>query len=351
MKAKQMQAKYDAAHPARKKERRGFRVSIAAAAAVLLCGTITAGAVSDWDFAALFRKYFSDKTGTEIDYDFSGMGLDIEQSYQGEGYTLTVQGVIADTSAIYTLYEIALDESVQEQIKDYAEVVVFGGLLASVIKEDTAGTFSPVGTSDELVQDENGIWHGVHVSLMDPGTDISDKTLEYSSTQVSVFNRNADGTEAESIMLPEIGDGHSYPIGSVSLADITVQSGIEQMCSVILPEDKNKIEFTELCLTPMQLSLRNTGFTYDSNGAKNPVILGTDSRDGDGAEKAVYALIYADGTERPLQGKRNNSSISTLNGSGYDTVTRASIIFNTPIDLTNVTAVRIGDTVVELNNE
>ena len=344
MKAKQIQAKYDAAHPARQKGRHGFRIGIAAAAAVLLCGTITVGAVSEWDFAALFRNYFSEKSGSEISYDFSGMGLNIGESYQGEGYTLTVQGVIADTNAVYTLYDIALDESIQKQIRDYKEVVVFGGLSAGVIKEDTTGTFSPVGTSDELVQDGNGIWHGVRTSLMDPGTDISDKTLEYTSTQVSVINRNADGTEADYMMLPEIGEG--YPIGTVSLADITVQKGIERECSVFLPEDRNKIEFTELCLTPMQLSLRKTGRAYDTCSAKNPLILGTDDRIEE--TEAVYAVIYADGTELPLQGNRNNSSVCSLNDGGYDTVTRSSLIFNVPIDLTDITAVRIGETVIPL---
>ena len=117
MKAREMQAKYDAAHPARQKERHGFRIGIAAAAAVLFCGTVTAGAVSDWDYAALFRKYFSEKTGTEIDYDFSGMGIDIGESYRGEGYTLTVEAVLADQTAVYILYDIALDESVQAQIR------------------------------------------------------------------------------------------------------------------------------------------------------------------------------------------------------------------------------------------
>lgn len=340
-KAHQIQAQYNAQHPARRTNR-GFRIGLAAAAAVILCGTVTAGAVSDWDYAALFRKYFSDKTGTEISYDFSGMGLDIGQQYEGEGYTLTVQGVIADQNAVYTLYEIALDESVREQTADYAEVVVIGGLSACVIKEDTAGSFSPVDTSDELVQDENGIWHGVRVSLTDPGTDLSDKALEYTSTQVSVINRNADGTEADYMMLPEIGEG--YPIGTVSLADITVQKGIERECSVILPEDRNKIEFTELCLTPMQLSLRKTGRSYDAYSAKNPLILGTDDRIEEA--EAVYAVIYADGTELPLEGNRNNSSVSSRNDGGYDSVTRSSLIFNIPVDLTDVTAVRIGETVI-----
>ncbi len=347
MKAKQMQAKYDAAHPARKKERRGFRVSIAAAAAVLLCGTITAGAVSDWDFAALFRKYFSDKTGTEIDYDFFGMGLSIGESYQGEGYTLTVEGVIADTNAVYLLYNIALDESVQAQLAD-SEIIGFHGGLGGGLS-DTGGT----GYHEPLNEDKNGVWHGVYTAEIDYGTDLTTKSLDYYPGLVIIARKNAD-----SIVLPQIGKG--YALGTVSLADITVQKGIERDCSVILPADRNQVQYTSLTLTPMQLRLRHTD-QRTSNQLKYPdsdrsnfsrFVTTPDLRTVDEVASDCCTLIFADGSEQPVQGSLHNSSGATRNESGtYDTATDLVLIFRAPIDLTNVTAVRIGDTVVELNNE
>ena len=344
MKAREMQAKYDAAHPARQKERHGFRIGIAAAAAVLFCGTVTAGAVSDWDYAALFRKYFSEKTGTEIDYDFSGMGIDIGESYRGEGYTLTVEAVLADQTAVYLLYDIALDESVQAQIAD-SEIISFHGGLGGGLS-DTGGT----GHHEPLNEDENGVWHGVFTAEIDYGTDLTAKSLDYYPGLVIIARENA-----ETIILPQIGDGHA--LGSVPLADITVQKGIRRDCSVILPDDINQVEYTSLYLTPMQLKLTRTDqlSSYQLNQSDSkvfPVILTQDSRTVDEIVSDSCALIFADGSEQPVQGSFQCSSGSTRNEYGtYDVESGAMMIFRTPVDLAEVTAVRIGETVIAVTDE
>lgn len=339
-KARQIQAQYNTQHPARRTNR-GFRIGLAAAAAVILCGTVTAGAVSDWDYAALFRKYFSDKTGTEISYDFSGMGLDIGQQYEGEGYTLTVEGVIADTNAVYLLYNIALDESVQAQLADSEKVSIHGGLGGGL--SDTGGT----GHHEPLNEDENGVWHGVYTAEIDYGTDLTTKSLDYSSILTVITRDNAD-----SIILPQIGDGHA--LGEVSLADITVQKGIRRDCSVILPDDINQVEYSSLYLTPMQLKLTRTdqlSYYQLNQSDKNvlPVIRTQDSRTVDEIVSDSCFLIYADGSEQPVQGSLQCSSGSTRNESGtYDVESGAMMIFRTPIDLEDVTAVRIGETVIDV---
>ena len=339
-KARQIQAQYNAQHPARR-TKRGFRIGLAAAAAVILCGTVTAGAVSDWDYAALFRKYFSDRTGTEISYDFSGMGLGIGESYQGEGYTLTVEGVIADTNAVYLLYNIALDESVQAQLAGSEKISIHGGLGGGL--SDTGGT----GHHELLNEDENGVWHGVFTAEIDYGTDLTTKSLDYYPGLVIIGRDNAD-----SIILPQIGDGHK--LGSVSLADITVQKGIRRDCSVILPDDINQVEYSSLYLTPMQLKLTRTdqlSYYQLNQSDKNvfPVIRTQDSRTVDEIVSDSCFLIYADGSEQPVQGSLQCSSGSTRNESGtYDVESGAMMIFRAPIDLAEVTAVRIGETVIDV---
>ena len=344
MKAREMQAKYDAAHPARQKERHGFHIGIAAAAAVLLCGTVTAGAVSDWDYVALFRKYFSEKAGTEIDYDFSGMGIDIGESYQGEGYTLTVEAVLADQTAVYTLYNIALDESVQAQLTDSEKVSIQGGLGGGL--SDIGGT----GHHEPLTPDENGAWHGVYTAEIDYGTDLTAKSLDYYPGLVIITRENA-----ETIILPQIGDGHS--LGSVPLADITVQKGIERDCSVILPDDINQVEYTSLYLTPMQLKLTRTDQFFNdqldqTNRSLLPIILTQDVRTVDEIVSDSCSLIFADGSEQPVQGSFQCSSGSTWNEYGtYDVESGAMMIFRTPVNLAEVTAVRIGDTVITVTVE
>ena len=339
--AHRIQAQYEAQHPARRTNR-GFRLGLAAAAAVILCGTVTAGAVSDWDYAALFRKYFSDKTGTEISYDFSGMGLGIGKSYQGEGYTLTVEGVIADTNAVYLLYNIALDESVQAQLAG-SEIIGFQGGLGGGLS-DTGGT----GYHEPLNEDENGVWHGVYTAEIDYGTDLTTKSLEYYPGLVIIGRDNAD-----SIILPQIGDGHD--LGTVSLADITVQKGIERDCNVTLPADRNQVEYTSLTLTPMQLRLRHTDqrtayqLQYPDSDRSNLswFVTTEDLRTVDEVASDCCTLIFADGSEQPVQGSLHNSSSAERNESGtYDTADDLVLIFRAPIDLAEVTAVRIGETVI-----
>ncbi|MBP0987867.1 MAG: hypothetical protein J6S92_06265, partial [Oscillospiraceae bacterium] len=106
-----------------------------------------------------------------------------------------------------------------------------------------------------------------------------------------------------------------------------------------------------------QLKLTRTDqFSYDQLSQTNrsllPTILTQDVRTVDEIVSDSCFLIYADGSEQPVQGSFQCNSGSTRNEYGtYDVESGAMMIFRTPVDLAEVTAVRIGETVIAVTDE
>ena len=80
--------------------KRGLLTGISIAASMLVCSTLTVGAITNWDYAAVFRKFFSEKSDKEISYDFSDMGIDINETYKQNGYELRLGSEIADANSL-----------------------------------------------------------------------------------------------------------------------------------------------------------------------------------------------------------------------------------------------------------
>lgn len=91
-------------------------VAILVAAAVVLGVTaVGVGAAYQWNLSAAFEGLFRDRSETfggkaDSGIDFSQVGTEIGESWRGEGYTLTIEGAIADGSTIYFYYTLAFDE-------------------------------------------------------------------------------------------------------------------------------------------------------------------------------------------------------------------------------------------------
>ncbi len=105
--------------------------SIAAAAAL----TVSVGAALNWDINALFGDMFGKKSAEQnimpyIDtdspqnaqfvaventyrnsgFDYSRYGKELDMSYDGEGYTLNLKGVMGEGRVIYLIYDIVFDD-------------------------------------------------------------------------------------------------------------------------------------------------------------------------------------------------------------------------------------------------
>ena len=61
----------------------GWMAGMAAAAAIMICGTVTAGALCNWQYSELLNRYFRRQNVSEAyeDFDFEHMGLDINDQY------------------------------------------------------------------------------------------------------------------------------------------------------------------------------------------------------------------------------------------------------------------------------
>lgn len=91
-------------------------IAILVAAAVVLGVTaVGVGAAYQWNLSAAFEGLFRNRSETfgekeDPGIDFSRIGTEIGESWHGEGYTLTIDGAIADEGTAYFYYTLAFDE-------------------------------------------------------------------------------------------------------------------------------------------------------------------------------------------------------------------------------------------------
>lgn len=361
MKAKQMQAQYNAQNPAPKHGkilRRGMRTGIAAAAALLLCGTVTVGAVNHWDYAAVFSKYFEAKSGEPVYYDFTGMGLDIGQEIVKDDYTVNVNSVLADTGAVYVAYDIRLSDEIKAQLADYTEVYANGGIWCGIIKEGEEGTYSPEMQSINASCDENGIYHAMTILKMDAGTSLADKQLEITPNMMTIHY----------VTNPEDGTGDHIDLNKneeftderyvYDLSGITVQEGITIPYGKQIPNDSNENIYDTLYLTPFMMRFESQGdISAYENAPKygmtftdpDPALYHNDPRFKEVPE--TYTAVYADGTEIPLKltdGSAGSMSSRNEETGGYHWVLNVTHFFAAPLDFDGLTAIRVNDTEVPL---
>lgn len=94
-------------------------VIIPVAAVMLAAATVGVGAAYQWDLSAAFEGLFRNRNenanldmefNVGSDIDFSRIGTEIGESWSGEGYTLTIEGAVADERNAYFYYTLAFGE-------------------------------------------------------------------------------------------------------------------------------------------------------------------------------------------------------------------------------------------------
>lgn len=349
MKAKQIKAQFEAQNKRSIKHhsaRRGMLAGIAAAAAVLVCGAVTVGAVNDWNYAAVFSKYFSEKSGETVYYDFTGMGMDIGQVIEGDGFTMTIQSVVADANAVYVAYDIALSDEINERLAAYDDIEISTNLHVSIIQQGSTNNFCGIGISGTggiPYRTDDNVWHCMDTEEIQFGTDLTDKLLQISvpdDLHTIRIGYNFPPPEAhapgESIDLYAPEQTYTY-----DLTDITVQPGIEAAYNRTLPNDKNQNVFETVQITPFGLHfIHNDHFVSDSGNARLIWDLP--------GVPVTYTAVYADGTEVEIL----LGSLSKVSGSsqslneetgGYDLMMFADTYFAVPLELDGLVAVRMND--------
>ncbi|MBE6847237.1 MAG: DUF4179 domain-containing protein [Ruminococcus sp.] len=155
MKAKQMYAKSEeAVGTPMVKRRKTAWIAAAAAVAVLAGTTLSVGAAVKWDYRSLFDKYFSEQTPETqpVTYvDLTGMGLDLNESVDFDGFTLHMKSVVADSTALYAMYDITLHDvtAFGGEIYDIAPVFVVNAQTA-----DGKCIMNSTGTPAQKITDD-----------------------------------------------------------------------------------------------------------------------------------------------------------------------------------------------------
>ncbi len=81
-------------------------IAFGAAAVILAGGTLTVGAVNNWDYAALYRNLMDGDRTT-----FETIGKTVDDHFEGDGWTIDITNMYADSNSFYMLYDLTLDES------------------------------------------------------------------------------------------------------------------------------------------------------------------------------------------------------------------------------------------------
>ncbi len=358
MKAKQIQAQYDAQSRNEIRHRsakRSWMTGLAAAAAVLVFGTVTVGAVNNWDYSAAFSKYFSEKSGTQTAFDFSGMGLDIGETIEGEGFMLTVQAVMADASNLYIAYDVELSDEINAEIAyaDDAEMQV--NLNGALLSPDEEYPLNQGGASPIAVRDEDGVWHSMDVIAMEFGMDLEGKQLqlfwndwnldeEMPAPARIFYGFDEDGANGSCINLtvPEKLDL------CYDLTGITVQQGMVREFGQTLPNDANGNVFDSVTVTPFMLKFESTGHSYGNMAEPQFGMVWGDDR-----ESVEFTAVYADGTEIELKpigpggGGISSQSLRNPDG-GYDWKLDKEYYIATPFTLEGLTEIRFNGRVITI---
>ncbi|MBP0970914.1 MAG: DUF4179 domain-containing protein [Oscillospiraceae bacterium] len=323
----------------------------AAAAAIMIGGTVTVGAVNNWDYSAVFSKYFAEKSGEQVSYDFTGMGLDIGEKIEGDGFTMTVQSVMADASNVYIAYDVELSDEFNAIFAAYDDAELSVNMASLIeIPGDEEGRNNEFlnrgGAAPRPVCDEEGVWHCMEVIAMDFGTGLNGTRL-----------RLAPIDEGEPLCIcygySEEGKGQTIELSApdfelcYDLSGITVQPGMTAHYGGTLPNDANENIFDDLILTPFMLKFVASGHigVFDTVPQWGMVW-------GDEQVPVSLTAVYADGTERALiqnTGAGSGGGMSCRNpDGGYDWELRREYYIATPFTLDGLTAIRINGAEIPL---
>ncbi len=341
MKAKQVQAQYETQNskPVRQnRKHRRILAGFAAAAALAVGGAVTVGAANGWNYGAVFNKYFTEKSGKDVSFDYSGMGLNVGDSVTGEGFSLTVQSVMADTGNVYIAYDIALDDEIKAQIQPGGNETISLMLSPAIMENETK--LNSWCCEMPALLGKDGIWHGITFIEMPDGTDLNGKQLQIRHTAdrflIIGYDFDSEGVGSQ-IQLNAPDFNLSY-----DLSGITVQPGMTVPYGGTLPDDANKNTFNTVTVTPFMLRFESKGTVGSMNSApKWGMVFGS------GRTAVSITAVYEDGTVLALNeisdgGNASSQTYCNPDGSyGWEIVKR--YCFDTPFSMDGLTAIRIND--------
>lgn len=364
--------------------KRGWLTGISIAASMLVCSTLTVGAINNWDYAAVFRKYFSEKSDKEISYDFSDMGIDINETYKQNGYELRLGSVIADANSLYISYHFRLDEEYESQLPQTGEQI-YGRLLPEIHLKDADGAYINEGITVSKItkQNEDGSFDCAARHSLADCYDYSDKTLvididvpAYAGTFSYMENPNIS-MEGVHTPMPTSSERHMYSLnGITNVKGAAVNDGIQ------LTDGSDSAFFDSVTVSPLGITFLRYDIQITPAKSTDPDVkigrgtygyeftapIGSNDSDHPKSDTddefwspipAEYlnthlrsvTLIYRDGTEVSTE-LENGIAIgkTKMSDSGeYDLMDiYAAVDFTVPMPLEGLSAVRINDSEISI---
>ena len=138
--------------------------------------------------------YYEGRTYTPCDYDFTGLGKDIDCTFEWDDYKLTYRAVVGCDWVLYYFYD-AEPKQGQDYQQFWSENPDMARIAVSLIKGDTVN-FACDRVSNVLdPEPDNGVWHGVGII-----TNCTDKPFfrgENAGTQISICETYDTPEEAQ----------------------------------------------------------------------------------------------------------------------------------------------------------
>ena len=400
MKAQQIQAQFEEQPPQKiRKRSRGTRrllAGLAAAAALMIGGTVTVGALNGWDYSGLFNRWFRSQDSTYEDFDFTGMGTDINDEIALEGFTVTLQSVVAEANALHVIYNCRLDPEYEAQLPQNGEKI-YAICMPDIQVLDGEGNAytADVEIGSRIAQNADGSFDGVQSIGLCGCQDFADKTLVINNGfwmtagTMEYLNASPDAeprTDGVQTPLPEQLQEYTY-----SLDGITVLKGVTNDSGVTLSDNGAAAPFDSVSVSPLRISFRKADIPIEPVTSPEPgVTVGsgiygfiTQFFDENGQEiidnnipsdvpeevpdyvlmnptPEVYqnigihslTLIYSDGTEQDaVLSSAAGSGKTKLGSSGhYDLMDiELSADFRKPVSTDNLTAIRVNGTEIPMN--
>lgn len=305
-------------------------VILAAAAVLLGMTTVGVGAAYQWNLTAAFEGLFRDRRETygekaDLGIDFSRIGTEIGESWRGEGYTLTIEGAIADESTAYFYYTLAFDEDFPyDHAPRKADGTEQGSWLVderTLLLESNGELLNykierAVSKDDVRWIDENTMQGAFWVTMSENRERLTNRELTLGIRTISRFGFDENEgwgwkEEVECGLTAELFFDHESVYKPVTITELPLEDGT---------------------LTALTISMFSVDYT----------VLGkSDSFEG----VSLYNLCRVtlrDGTD---------VAISGASAEGFSKKGSVHVNFLYPIDPAEVASVRIGDTVIDLTDQ
>lgn len=343
----------------------GMLTGIAAAAAVLICGTVTVGAIADWHYTDIFSRMFSERTGTESSFDLTGFGKDLGEVFTGEHFTLTLTSLLADDYTVLAEYELELDDTYSKRPdEEYFEPHVYMDFYGE--KDGKAIDFMEQGESSGEWVDETGSYHG-YFRLGFPDQQWSGAELYCILDAIAVNRSNPayisneatpDVCFIENRYIYELENRRYWKtledvpesvdvreLGTVDCAYEMQQIKLEAP-AVIHNANKIRDEFWYAAVSPISLMLTEEAGTMRNSLANryhgsDQLCLNTPEI-WYGRSDGTFTVTYKDGTEAPVACEAQRERF----GSQYFGDVFITFYFDQPIDLESVDHFTFNETVI-----